>query len=83
MNQITSCHILYYWYPYNEYLRWDNWNTMYDFTYANQDGTRGRTHLHTSMKTIQNFIKCKVGLCEEITWFYNKTMVGTKRVSLK
>ena len=56
---------------------------MYDFAYANQDGVISRTHLRTSIETIQRYTKCKVGILNEITWYYNKTMVGTKRLSLK
>ena len=73
----------YYKYPYNEYLRWNDWNCLYDFAYANQNRLHGRTHLHTSITTIRNFIKCKVGLCEEITWHESKLVVGTKKIKLK
>ena len=82
MQKITPCHILYYWYPYNEYLRWDHWNTMYDFAYNNQDKLYGRTRLITSIRTIQNYIRCKVSLCEEITWHESKLVVGTKKIKL-
>lgn len=73
----------YYKYPYNEYLNWDDWNCLYDFAYAKQDKLYGRTHLYTSITTIRNFIKCKVGLCEEITWYESKLVVGTKKIKLK
>lgn len=73
----------YYKYPNNWYLNWDDWNCLYDFAYANQNRLHSRTHLFTSIETIRNFIKCKVGLCGEITWHQSKLTFGTKKIKLK
>ena len=82
MSKVTPCHIAYYNYPSNQYLKWKDWNCLYDFVYANQDKVYNRTHLFTQLSTLQLQVRIKIHELEEIKWHVSKTLAHTKSIKL-
>ena len=64
---MTPLHRKHYEHPYNEFLNWNNWNSLYDFAMNNQDRLYGRTGLSTHIDCFRFHIKKMMRT--EIKWF--------------
>ena len=70
-NILTPCHRKYYTFPNNEFLKWNDWNCLYDFVY-DQYNLYGRTNLFTHISLFQSHIKIEVKN-NNIKFFERKT----------
>ncbi len=68
---LTPCHKKYYRFPNNEFLKWNDWNCLYDFIY-DQHNIYGRTQLFTPISALRAYIKREVKN-KTIKFFSRKT----------
>lgn len=61
---ITPCHKKFYQYPYNEFIRCKDWNSVYDFIYDRKN-IWGRSGFFTHLSTLLAYIKKHI----KIVWF--------------